>query len=725
MVKVKLRSSDTRTSIHFLSHKEAVEALSKLQAAVEKLKSLVINVPFDVVNYIDTKFLEHQQEFDSFEGLEWGTGVLTKNGISILDSDFVGLGGNLDRTTNLILGSGSALIFKDDRNVKQGIKYANDYSDSFVDNSLVSKKYVDESLQATVNADNGIVDNGGTMSIGGSLIRPTNLDLELGSTFIFTDLRTNKVGIQYNGDYSTSFVDNSLVSKKYVDEKTYLFTAGAGLTGSGLSGIIGNNINTSFDINTINGISIINDSVGLGGDLMQNTNINTGIYTLNIDGNVLISNNAINYDGDLSSTFGTYSLIDINYLDFRLTDINYLFNAGYGLTGTGLSGNIIDGIDARFDVNVINGISIINDSVGLGGDLMQNTTINTLGYTLNIDGNLLVSTNAVNYDGDLSSTFGTYSLIDKNYLDVRLTNINYLFNAGYGLTGTGLSGNIIDGIDARFDVNTINGISIINDSVGLGGTLSQNTTIDVSTYQLNIDGQLIVSTNPINYADNYSGQYVDRSLIDLGYLNQRLTEISVEGIGVEAGQGLTASMPGVNLRLSSLGDVQRVVPSGQTIDIATEFQNLIYGNLELEGDIDNSGKLTIINGTISGSGSVIGTGDVEFIDLVEDYEKDDPKWNANKILSVEVDDTNKGSTSSQFLSYNTSTQKIEYQTLNYIHYQPVASDTWTITHNLNRFPSITVVDSGENVVEGCATYISANEVQLEFIGSFGGKAYLT
>lgn len=56
--------------------------------------------------------------------------------------------------------------------------------------------------------------------------------------------------------------------------------------------------------------------------------------------------------------------------------------------------------------------------------------------------------------------------------------------------------------------------------------------------------------------------------------------------------------------------------------------------------------------------------------------------------------------------------------------QLIASDTWTITHNLNRYPSVTVVDSGGNVVTGDVTYLDSNTVQIVFTGAFSGSVYL-
>jgi hypothetical protein len=60
----------------------------------------------------------------------------------------------------------------------------------------------------------------------------------------------------------------------------------------------------------------------------------------------------------------------------------------------------------------------------------------------------------------------------------------------------------------------------------------------------------------------------------------------------------------------------------------------------------------------------------------------------------------------------------------YIHNQGSPSDTWVITHNLNKNPSITIVDSSGAEVEGAVTINSLNQITITFCGSFSGKAYL-
>ena len=65
-----------------------------------------------------------------------------------------------------------------------------------------------------------------------------------------------------------------------------------------------------------------------------------------------------------------------------------------------------------------------------------------------------------------------------------------------------------------------------------------------------------------------------------------------------------------------------------------------------------------------------------------------------------------------------------WQVPTFIFTQGVSATTWNITHNLNKFPSITVIDTGNTVVTGEYTYIDTNNVTLTFSAAFAGKAYL-
>ena len=60
----------------------------------------------------------------------------------------------------------------------------------------------------------------------------------------------------------------------------------------------------------------------------------------------------------------------------------------------------------------------------------------------------------------------------------------------------------------------------------------------------------------------------------------------------------------------------------------------------------------------------------------------------------------------------------------YMHTQAIPQSVWAISHNLGRYPSVTVVDSAGSVVVGNIEYVSNNSIVLTFSAAFGGSAYL-
>lgn len=60
----------------------------------------------------------------------------------------------------------------------------------------------------------------------------------------------------------------------------------------------------------------------------------------------------------------------------------------------------------------------------------------------------------------------------------------------------------------------------------------------------------------------------------------------------------------------------------------------------------------------------------------------------------------------------------------YTHTQLTSSTTWNVTHNLNKRPSVTIVDDGSNVVIGDIQYINENELTITFNSGVSGKAYM-
>ena len=208
--------------------------------------------------------------------------------------------------------------------------------------------------------------------------------------------------------------------------------------------------------------------------------------------------------------------------------------AGLGLTGGGtssvvnididssLAGNGLNLSGGSLNVDATNGLSFYGNSIGIGGTISNNTTILLDGDDLNIEGSgfytvYLDNSGIVNkvtdgsgtfsfelspglggfitddifskgleYAGAYETNFTTYSLVSKKYVDDEISGLSFSsggvlgVTAGIGLTGGGTSSYI------TLDVNVDNGLSIIGDSVGLGGTLSQSTTIELNSFSFSV-----------------------------------------------------------------------------------------------------------------------------------------------------------------------------------------------------------------------------------------------
>lgn len=61
----------------------------------------------------------------------------------------------------------------------------------------------------------------------------------------------------------------------------------------------------------------------------------------------------------------------------------------------------------------------------------------------------------------------------------------------------------------------------------------------------------------------------------------------------------------------------------------------------------------------------------------------------------------------------------------YTHTQSAATSTWTVIHNLNFYPNVTVFDSGDSQVEGSVTHIDETRLTITFSSGISGKAHLS
>lgn len=63
--------------------------------------------------------------------------------------------------------------------------------------------------------------------------------------------------------------------------------------------------------------------------------------------------------------------------------------------------------------------------------------------------------------------------------------------------------------------------------------------------------------------------------------------------------------------------------------------------------------------------------------------------------------------------------------VSYRHLQGAVSTVWTVNHNLNFYPNVTVYDSAGSMVEGTVNHINPVSLTISFSDPISGKAYLS
>jgi len=63
--------------------------------------------------------------------------------------------------------------------------------------------------------------------------------------------------------------------------------------------------------------------------------------------------------------------------------------------------------------------------------------------------------------------------------------------------------------------------------------------------------------------------------------------------------------------------------------------------------------------------------------------------------------------------------------VSYTHNQNSALAEWTVNHNLNFYPNVTIYDSAGSMVEGAVEHINQVSLKINFSGAISGKAHLS
>jgi len=142
------------------------------------------------------------------------------------------------------------------------------------------------------------------------------------------------------------------------------------------------------------------------------------------------------------------------------------------------------------------------------------------------------------------------------------------------------------------------------------------------------------------------------------------------------------------------------------IDLSSYYYNLVGSRILIQKSGDPS-KFGIYNLTNSTSSSKFSN--IHDISLTHVFGNSSLENESNYLISLMQYD------------YLSSTDK-HYAFTD--HTQANPSAIWTINHGLNKFPSVTVVDSAGTQVFGDVDHTDNNNLTITFINQFSGKAYL-
>ena len=119
-----------------------------------------------------------------------------------------------------------------------------------------------------------------------------------------------------------------------------------------------------------------------------------------------------------------------------------------------------------------------------------------------------------------------------------------------------------------------------------------------------------------------------------------------------------------------------------------------------QNEISTFGQYDVVSYTVN-------AGDATYYDLVVNYK------GGNGVLTID-----------KYYDIMNFVLAADAEDKTFVFTQGAPAVQWTVQHNLNKFPSITVIDTADTVVTGEYVYIDSNNVTLNFSAGFAGKAYL-
>jgi hypothetical protein len=572
-------------------------------------------------------------------------GVLSgvTNGLSETDG-VVRLGGALDRVTTISGDNTNYLVYQDtaiDANARAGIRYAGDYSQGFVPRSLIDKAYVDSEISGvTLTFNNGITNNSGIVSLGGTLTGNTSIS---GS---FTEIFSieNVACVCFNTSDTVEFYGESAVTLGTINQPSH-------------EGSIFIN-ESCLELRHFNGIgttSFVLTNTGTTFSDSQNT-VSPGIqydtdYSNNYTNRSLVDKEyVVNQIGNITgTTLNNYLLITdfetyTGTTDTRITNIenditfitgttlnNYLLITDFE-TYTGETATALSAITEITDValtGATNGLSVSGRDVKLGDSaLTEDTTIDAAdSYQFNVTG----------FTSSLLSASGNGVSLTINTSDIELlTNGSvYTFGSAMDITTAGnaditssgalnltttatvlITGSTITNNTNSFAVNASSNIAMDG---GSSVSISSVTEIDLTSSIIDVNGTVNISTPTAITSEAFSVLVRDDSTGDIKTVDgSQLGEDNNTYATVTASTSITATTDMYVILVDSSTAVTITLPASPVAGQAYKIKDATGDAIDNIITISGNGK------NIDSSATAVINTDYGAIEVV--YDDDFDRW---------------------------------------------------------------------------------------------------
>lgn len=532
------------------------------------------------------------------DGQDYDLDIINVNSFSVSTSGLTALVG-IDTTGILLEFSGTSVLLENN----SGFVYDADYSTTFVNESLVTKRYVDAiatGLQpktavrvSTSTGDTNIDLSGGTFggTIDGIIIVDGDRVLIKNQNGIIPDIE-NGIYI-YSADTNTFYrsPDFNGTPEGEVSQGALIPV----LTGA-------TNRNTLWVLITADPIV---DVTPLSFTPFSTPGNYTGENGVNVVGTVIslnvpdLAGDHIEWDGTqfnvipsgITSGYTTLSQFNTYTGDteIRLTGIEDDIIYISGITDTKLDNDIFTGYTASTEVR-LTGIEDDIDYLSGVTESKLDTSVFT-GYTASTEIRLTDIENDIQYISGQTLTISIFTGYTAS-TEIRLTDIENDIQYISGITDNKLDTSIFANYTGTTQpilnaalTGATNGLEFSNRVVRFGGDLIQNTTINLSTFDLKFSG------DSLQYSADYSATYVPRSIPDVdfvtGYTQSAITSSS-NVLNIVDFTGITYTATTTSDFIGASGGTTIYLPDdpkdGQRIVVADIGGNALMSPIKIDGN---------------------------------------------------------------------------------------------------------------------------------------------